>query len=260
MVSTIQDVLTGRAKWCVITGDCLDVLRTIPAGSVDAVVTDPPYGETSLGWDRIVKGWAVRIADVLSTSGSMWVWGSLRSFLLSAEEFSGWKFAQDVVWEKHNGSGFQDDRFKRVHEIAAQWYRGPWASVFKAPQYTNDATKRTVRRKHRPPHLGDIDGHTFTAEDGGPRLMRSVLHVRSCHGYADHPTQKPVGVLTPLIEFSCPEDAIVIDPFCGSGSTGVAAMLSGRRFIGIEADDKFACIARARIAEAANHLFAERNP
>lgn len=239
-----------------MSGDCLSVLPVISARSCGMCLTDPPYGETSLKWDRIVSGWAPLVSDRLLALGTLWVWGSLRSFMRTQAEFSGWNFAQDVVWEKHNGSGFQDDRFKRVHEIAAQWYQGAWAEKFKAPQYTKDATKRTVRRKARPPHLGSDGSSEFHAEDGGPRMMRSVLHVRSCHGYAEHPTQKPVGVLTPLIEFSCPDNAIVLDPFCGSGSTGVAAMMSGRRFIGIEADETYAAIARRRVQEAESHLFA----
>jgi len=70
--------------------------------------------------------------------------------------------------------------------------------------------------------------------DGGPRLMRSVIQVRSSHGYAENETQKPVGILTPLIEYGCPPGGLVLDPFMGSGSTLIAARDSGRRAIGID--------------------------
>jgi site-specific DNA-methyltransferase (adenine-specific) len=82
--------------------------------------------------------------------------------------------------------------------------------------------------------MGHIEAGHYVSQDGGPRLMRSVLAVRSCHGYAEHPTQKPIDLLTPLIEYSCPPGGLVLDPFMGSGSTLVAARQSGRRAIGIE--------------------------
>ena len=79
--------------------------------------------------------------------------------------------------------------------------------------------------------------------------MRSVLAVRSCHGYAVHPTQKPVGILHPLIEFSVPVSGIVLDPFAGSGSTLVAAREAGRRAIGIEVQERYCEIAAKRLAQ-----------
>lgn len=66
--------------------------------------------------------------------------------------------------------------------------------------------------------------------------MGSVIYARSCHGYAVHQTQKPVEILRPLIEYSCPVGGLVVDPFGGSFSTGVAALQLGRRFVGFEVD------------------------
>lgn len=181
-------------------GDCREVLSSIDlSGEVDVTVTDPPYGETALKWDIPPRDWLYDLPG-----NSLWCFGSLRMFLELgiSRQLEGWKFAQDIVWEKHNGSNSAADRFRRVHEIAAQFYRGEWAEVYRSPVMTNDATKRTVRRKRRPPHWGEIGGHQYVSEDGGPRLQRSVMHVRSCHGYAEHETQKPLGILTPLIEYS----------------------------------------------------------
>jgi len=221
--------------------DCRDVLGTLHA---NAVVTDPPYGETSLDWDVPVSEWArLLIPD------SLWCFGSLRMFMRRAEEFAGWNLAQDVVWEKHNGSNFHADRFRRVHEIAAHFYRGAWDAIYKQPVTTQDATARAVRRKERPPHTGEIAGSTYTSEDGGPRLMRSVIAVPSCHGYAQHPTQKPVGILRPLIEYSTPVGGVVLDPFMGSGSTLVAAKEAGRAAIGVDVDERYCEIAAGRCAQ-----------
>src|ERR1700727_213210 len=121
----------------------------------------------------------------------MWVFGTLRMFMLYAGEFEAWQMSQDVVWEKHNGSSFHADRFRRVHEQAAHFYNGPWADVYKKPVMTLDATARRTRRKTRPTHMGTIANSTYISEDGGPRLMRSVIYEPSCHGYAVNETQKP---------------------------------------------------------------------
>ncbi len=212
-------------------GDCRDVSVV-----ADAVITDPPYGQTSLAWDRWVEGWLT-----LAGHRVLWTFGTLRLFLRYSAQFTdaGWKLSQDLVWEKHNGSSVHADRFRRVHENIAQFYRGAWGDVYNDPQVTLDALPKTVRRKTRPAHMGHIENGTFTSVDGGPRLMRSVLQVRSMHGSAQHPTEKPLGVLTPLVKYSCPLDGIVYDPFCGSGSGLEAALQSGRRAIGVEINEQY---------------------
>lgn len=211
----------------------------------DVVVTDPPYGETSLPWDRWQTGWIP-----LVQSPQMWCFGSLRMFLENAADFGDWKFAQDVVWKKHNGSNFHADRFRRIHEHALHFYRGQWTDVFKSVQVTMDATARTVRTKSRPTHAGHIDATPYESKDGGPRMMTSVIEARSCHGYAVHPTQKPVAILGPLIEYSCPAAGTVVDPFMGSGSTLVAARDCVRRSIGIEAEEEYCEAAVKRLQQA----------
>lgn len=226
-------------------GDCRDVLKEL--APVDCVIADPPYGDTALDWDVPVSGWLPLVP--LKESGSIWCFGSLKMFMKSAAEWGDWTIAQDVIWEKHNGSSLHSDRFRRVHEHVIQFYKLPWAAVYKSPQFTQDALKKTVRRKTRPVHWGRIrDGH-FTSEDGGPRMMRSVIPVRSCHGQAVHPTQKPLGILAPLLEYSCPPAGVVLDPFMGSGSTLRAAKDLKRHAIGIEKDPAYIEIAIKRMSQ-----------
>lgn len=221
-----------------------DMRQLIPALGLqaDLVLADPPYGETSLEWDRWPDGWPTVAA---AAAAALWCFGSLRMFMTRAAEFAAWSYSQDVVWEKHNGSGFHADRFKRVHELVTFWYQGAWGDRYKAVPTTSDATARTVRRKQRPTHMGDIERGAYTSVDGGPRLMRSVIPVRSMHGRAIHPTEKPVGLLDPLIRYACPPGGTVLDPFAGSGSTAAAARLSGRRAVLIEAREDY-CEAIAR--------------
>lgn len=217
-------------------GDCRHILPALDAEIADVVILDPPYGDTSLEWDRPIPDLALRMLPMLKRGGSLWCFGSMRMFLDQRIDFAGWSFAQDLVWEKHNGSGFHADRFRRVHEHALQFYPAgvPWGEVFKAPVTTPDATARTVRRKSRPAHTGNIGASAYASEDGGPRLMRSVVYVPSCHGVADNETQKPDGIVRPPIEFSCPPGGLVLDPTAGAGTSLVVARDTGRRAIGIE--------------------------
>ena len=234
----------------ILQGDCRTMLAEY--GPFDLLIADPPYGDTSLEWDHHVLGWVANALAMLKPSGSMWVFGSMRYFQVFGRLFqeTGFRYAQDIVWEKHNGSAFHSDRFKRVHEHIVQYYRqgDAWADVFNDVQTTPDATERTVRRKKRPPHTGHIEAGAYTSEDGGPRIMRSVIYMRSAHGRAIHPTEKPDALMEILIRTSCPSNGIVGDLFAGSGSAGEAAMRAGRKYIGIEKDPGMARRAQDRVA------------
>ncbi len=233
-----------------LIGDCRDLMPV--HAPFDMIVADPPYGDTSLAWDRRVDGWLPLARNALRPTGSLWVFGSLRCFMATADRFAdaGLRYAQEIVWEKQNGSSFHADRFKRVHELAVQFYRAetPWRDIYNAVQTTPDATARTIRRKQRPPHTGHIDTGHYVSHDGGPRLMRSVIYARNCHGRAIHPTEKPVGLLEILIRTSSPPDGLVGDWFAGSGAAGEACCLSGRRYLGCEIDPGMAQRARDRLA------------
>jgi site-specific DNA-methyltransferase (adenine-specific) len=243
----------------ILMGDIREIARTIEP--VDCIIADPPYGETSLAWDRWPDGWVKAVYPLLKPTGSMWVFGSMRMFFERAGDFAGWRLAQDIVWEKHNGTGLFNDRFRRVHENALQFYPAevPWGDVYKAPQFTNDATARTVRKKAKPAHwIGAVGATVYKSEDGGPRLQRSVMYVRSEHGRAIHPTQKPIGILLPLVRYSCPPGGTVLDPFCGSGSTAIAAREAGCQFVGVEVNPEYVEAANDRLRNDAPLFAANR--
>lgn len=238
----------------ILQGDCVEILSQWRGDKFDCIITDPPYGETSLDWDKCTV-WLYFARQLLKPTGSVWFFTSLKHLL--SLNLENWNVAQEIVWEKHNGSNFHADRFRRVHEFAVQIYprESRWSEIYKNAVTTPDATKRTVRRKRRPTHTGHIEAGHYTSEDGGPRLARSVMRVRSCHGYAEHPTQKPLDIVRPLVEYSCPPGGIVLDPFCGSGTTGVVCVETGRHFVGIERNVNYIEIAKRRLSEVQVRLF-----
>jgi site-specific DNA-methyltransferase (adenine-specific) len=225
-------------------GDCRQVLPELSL-TVDCVIADPPYAETSLAWDRWPDGWPDAL---ISASRSMWCFGSMRMFLDRRDDFTAWKLSQDVIWQKRNGTGLAIDRFRRVHEHALHWYRGEWSRVHhETPRVAADpaALKRNgnaVRVARAGAHLGNSTNRSW--EDDGTRLMQSVIAAPSVR-HGGHPTEKPVELLDPLIRYACPPGGVVLDPFAGSGSTAAAARLSGRRSVLIEADERY-CEAIAR--------------
>lgn len=230
-------------------GDCREVLPALSV-TADCIVADPPYGETSLPWDRWPDGWLDAAAGV---TRSLWCFGSLRMFLGHSGEFTGWRLSQDVIWEKNQGTGPASDRFRRVHEQPAHWYRGSWRDVYHdAPRVAASAAQiarngSAVRRRHST-HRGAYGPGTWT--DDGTRVMPSIIKVKTMRGRAIHRTEKPVDLLTPLIAYACPPRGLVIDPFAGSGSTLDAARRSGRRVIGIERHEPYAEQAARRLSQA----------
>jgi site-specific DNA-methyltransferase (adenine-specific) len=228
-------------------GDMREILPALDI-QADAVVTDPPYGETDLSWDRWPGGWPLAVAQATS---SMWVFGSMKMFLARVQDIieAGWKLSQDIVWEKHNGSGFATDRFRRIHEHAAHWYLGPWSEIHhEVPKVVRQGrTQGTRAVRSSGEHLGAIDGQAWC--DDGTRLMQSVIKAKSMHGRAIHPTEKPGQVLEPLIRYAVPDGGLVLDPFAGSASTLYTARTLGRRAVGIEASEEYCEKAAARLVE-----------
>lgn len=218
-------------------GDFRDLLPAVLAGvEPDLVIADPPYGETALDWDRWPDGWPSQVPG-----RSMWCFGSMRMFLDRGAEFpaAGWKLAQDVVWEKQQSATFKDDRFARVHEFATHWYRGPWGQLHRDTPTEFAFGRRAAFHSDfvGEPAVHGKRGKRSDYADKGTRAMRSVIRVnnlRNGNQSGINPTEKPTGLLEPLIVYGCPVGGLVVDVFAGSCSALVAARATGRRAIGFE--------------------------
>jgi site-specific DNA-methyltransferase (adenine-specific) len=208
-------------------GDCRELAPALGI-TADAVFADPPYGETSLEWDNWPPGWP-KVAEAIAPQ--LWCFGSMRMFMEQREQLSSWKLAQDVVWEKHNGSSFHNDRFRRVHELALHFYRGDWASLHRDVPRVGEEQRRQNIRRGKTPHLG-TNGAASVIE--GQRMQSSVIYAASCHGFAVNETQKPEEIVAPLVQYSVPPGGLLVSLFAGSGTDLVVARKTGRRAIGFE--------------------------
>lgn len=221
-------------------GSMFEVLPALDA-TFDCCVADPPYGQTSLAWDLWPHGWPGLLTSYTS---SLWCFGTTRMFLDRRDEFLEWQLSQDIVWDKSRPTTVVTDRFRRRHELVTHWYRGKWADVrHELPKVPSGIPiQRSASRSHitnEGERVYGFGAHQGWVDDGS-RYMASVIEasplssVARRHGHAINATQKPEGILRPLIQYGCPPGGVVLDPFAGSGSTGIAARNLGRKAVLIE--------------------------
>lgn len=226
-----------------------DWRETIPVDfTADLILTDPPYGETSLAWDHWPDGWPALAAR---HARSMWCFGSMRMLLTQRDEFAAWKFGHDVVWRKNTTGMNPGDRFSRCHEFATHWYQGEWSAIHHEPPRVR-AVKRVagdiVSR-------GTVGKGAVTGEMGAYRLVSDGMAYQQSVIEADsvrngiHSTEKPTGILEPLISYGCPPGGVVLDLFAGSGSTLVAARNLGRTAVGYELREEQAEATAKRLSQ-----------
>lgn len=226
-------------------GDCRDALAVVGEQRFSLILADPPYEQTSCAWDAWPDGWLDAMQALRAPNGSLWSWGTLRMFMQRADAFAAarWRLFQDCVWEKHNGSQPGVDKFLRVHEQVAHFYPEgvKWGDIYRDPQKVPSPPEhrhkagRVVHRKAQPAHTGTHKPSTYV--DTGRRQQRSVWRVRSMHRQGSGvATPKPLGVLEPIVRYSCPPDGWVLVPFAGGGSEVEAALRNGRCVVGFDAD------------------------
>jgi site-specific DNA-methyltransferase (adenine-specific) len=232
-------------------GDCLDRMSEIPAGSVDMVMCDLPYGVTACRWDSVIPLpplWE-HYRRVVKPNGAIIL--TAGQPFTSALVMSNLKmFRYDLVWDKVNrvtGALNANRMPMRRHESVLVFYRSP--PVYN-PQYQNRAPVSGGQQINSGKHTQAADNYSRSARRF-PDRTNPVSIIAIAGAGPDHtglhPTQKPVELLKYLIKTYTVEGDTVLDNAMGSGSTGMACCATGRRFIGIERDPDYFRIASARI-------------
>jgi site-specific DNA-methyltransferase (adenine-specific) len=243
--------------WRVDHGDCLDLLRAMPDASVDALIADPPFGSTNAHWDQWATGpeWWEEVWRVVKPGRAVCLFMCGKPIVRLLREAGDW-FRYKVVWDRMGRpSGFMKANIMpmRRHEDIYVFTREGLPAYWPHKEKHDGPSYGTVHHKKRRPGVlyNDTIGSGTTTVDDGTRYPVDLIRSPAVNGTREHPTQKPVAVMERLVRWYSDKGAVILDPFCGSGSTGVACVENGRAFIGIERDEKYVEIARRRIAEAA---------
>jgi modification methylase len=240
-------------------GDCIEVLRRLPAGSADLVFADPPYNlqlggellrpnntrvdgvnhawdrfDDFAAYDRFTGAWLRECRRALKPDGAIWLIGTYHNIfrLGAALQDEGFWLLNDIVWLKTNPMpNFKGTRFTNAHETLI------WAARDKAsrPTFNYDSLKA-------------FNDDLQMRSDWLIPICSGAERLRDDGGRKAHPTQKPEALLRRVLLATTKPGDLVLDPFFGTGTTGAAARALGRRFIGIERDPDYVAAAAARIA------------
>ena len=238
-------------------GDCLELMREIPDGSVDMILCDLPYGTTSCKWDSVIPFeplWA-HYKRVIKRNGAIVLTAS-QPFTTALISSNMGDFRYCWTWIKSRVTGFANANvqpLRCVEDVVVFYLARP---TYNPQDLTRiDAVKRNGRTVGGDTLRGDVAasagkgslrtaGAEYIQEFTG--YPRQVLNVSS-ESKTDHPTQKPVALMEYLIRTYTNEGDMVLDNCMGSGTTGVACVNTNRKFIGIEKDPEYFKIAEQRI-------------
>lgn len=242
----------------VLEGDCLEVMREIPDGSVDMVLCDLPYGTTACKWDTVIplellweqyERVTKPCAAIVLTASQPFT----SALVMSKPDW----FRCEWIWHKSNGGGFLNANRHplKKHESILVFAR-------QSPRYNPQKTvgkPYKMRRATAGETTRDQSVAGWVTESDGMRFPTSVQYVASETGL--HPTQKPVALFEYLIRTYTNDGETVLDNCAGSGTTAVAAIRTGRDFICIDKEPKYVQIARDRIEKETSQgrLFRKEN-
>lgn len=264
--------------WALHRGDSIELLNLFPRSSVDLICADPPYflsnGGTTVQsgqrvsvdkgeWDAS-KGlgqdfdfhtrWLTACRRLLKPSGTLWVSGTQHAIFSIgyAMQKMGWHLLNTITWYKPNASPNLSCRFfTHSTELllwAAPHETDPLLHIF------NDRAMRlqNLGKDGEPKQMRDVwslpkPGEEELQADGEGRLWTCTPPGEAEKEHGKHPTQKPVRLLERIIEASSDPGAVVLDPFNGSGTTGVAALKLGRRYVGLDLEEKYLELTRRRL-------------
>jgi len=244
----------------ILRGDCVAELAKLPAASVDLVFADPPYNLQLQGdlkrpddsrvdavdddWDKFsdfaayddfTRAWLASCRRVMKPNATLWVIGSYHNIFRVGTMLQdlGFWILNDVIWRKTNPMpNFRGRRFTNAHETLI------WAS--------RDAAARQYTFNYEALKAGNED--IQVRSDWTIALCTGEERLKGHDNKKLHPTQKPEALLARVILSSSRPDDLVLDPFCGTGTTGAVAKRLGRRFVGIEREEIYRDAAERRIA------------
>ena len=237
-------------------GNCLEVMKTIPNGSIDAIITDPPYGTTACKWDSVIDFdlmWE-QLNRIIKPNGAIVLFGSEPfSSALRMSNIKNYKY--DWVWDKVVSSGSFNSNImpmKKTENIL----------IFNAKNVYNPQMIKGERHRVVTSSGGGSFGNAKGRENKKQYYTdlwkpSNILIFKKPMGKINklHPTQKPIALMEYLIKTYTNENETVLDFTMGSGTTGVACINTNRKFIGIEMDDKYFDISKKRIEDNALKLF-----
>jgi len=240
-------------------GDCLELMDEIADGSVDMVMADPPYGTTACKWDSIIplKPMWAQLKRVIKPNGAIVMTASQPfTSMLVASNFT--MFKCDWVWEKSRATGVLNAKkqpLRNKEDVLAFYDSQPTYN----PQGLIAVNKMVGTGGTKANQSGNATGR-ITQTKSGKYLQRFSNYPRQIQrfdsvGNTVHPTQKPVALMEYLIKTYTKEGETVLDFCMGSGTTGVACANLGRKFIGIEKDERYFEMAKNRIEKAGASLF-----
>jgi site-specific DNA-methyltransferase (adenine-specific) len=232
---TPEDVLAWRARWALVEGEWQAVLPTLGVAAVDHIIGDPPYDERTHARARSLRDGG---SDIPIDFAPLSDFHHLQASLLLARRWVVFFCALEQLGEYARAAG-------------EAWLRaGVWVRPDGTPQISGDRPAQGAEGIA----IAHAAGQAKAWNSGGKRgVWTHGVH----RGDRLHPTQKPLPLMLELLEDFTGAGDVILDPFAGSGTTGQACMLLGRRFIGIERDPKYAAIARDRIGGGPTSL--ERN-
>jgi len=230
----------------IIHGDCLKIMPLLPDKSIDMILCDLPYGTTACKWDNIIpfKPLWEQYERIIKDNGAIVLTAS-QPFTTVLINSNIKRFRYSWVWEKEQGVNFLMAKRQplKVHEDICVFSK---KQTVYYPQMTEG--KPYISGKG---DSGEVTGRVkkVQTKNNGTRYPKSVIRFKRETGL--HPTQKPVALFEYLIKTYTQPGEIVLDNCIGSGTTAIAALNTGRFFIGIEKEEKYVEMARKRIAEHA---------
>lgn len=246
-------------------GDCLEIMKSMPDKSVDAVITDPPYGTTNIKWDKPIdlKLFWKEILRISKDKSPILSFSS-QPFTTDLINSNRKMFRYEIIWKKTTPSGFLNANVAplRAHENIEVFYK---KSIVYHP-IKSKVVRTDLRRVRRQIACRAKQYRDMKMSDWiekGERFPTDVIEFSNWNGVSfgnkrkdstKHPTQKPVDLMSYLVlTFTNPGD-VVFDPYMGSGTTAIACVQSGRNFIGIEIDPEYFKIAEKRIYDAQQQM------